>query len=103
MNKSFLVFFQLAFLMLVSIPTLAQEEIKRPYKINFVIENLDDSIAYLGNHFGQKKYLLDTAVVTKGGQINFEGEKAIKTGVYFLYTPSYYMEFVIEKDLILGA
>lgn len=67
------------------------------YKIEFTVKGLTDSVVYLGNHYGEKRYLQDTAAVNEGGYILFEGEKELKNGVYFLYGKTIYHELVIDE------
>lgn len=72
---------------------------KRPYRIEITVEGLQDSVAYLGYYMGNKRYVLDTTEINKNGNLVFEKTKSIKTGVYFLYTGSYTMDFLIDKSL----
>lgn len=72
---------------------------KRDYKIEITVDNLEDSIAYLGYYRGDKRYVLDTTAISDKGYMVFEGNKVVKTGVYFLYTGSYTMDFLIDRSL----
>ncbi|MCV9385903.1 thioredoxin-like domain-containing protein [Reichenbachiella ulvae] len=80
-----------------SIPTFSRAQ-EDSYTIDITVEGLEDSVAYLGYHFGTKKYLQDTSVVSKGGKVSFQGNKDLKTGVYFLYTPKFYMELIVDEQ-----
>ncbi|MEQ9302281.1 MAG: DUF4369 domain-containing protein, partial [Marinoscillum sp.] len=60
----------------------------------FEISNFPDSVAYVGYHFGSQKYLLDTLPVSDD-KFRLELDE-VKEGVYFIYTPQYYMEFILE-------
>ncbi|MDW3210538.1 MAG: thioredoxin-like domain-containing protein [Reichenbachiella sp.] len=75
------------------------ESEKRPYRIELTIDGLEDSVAYLGYYMGNKRYVLDTTSIDNKGNMVFENKKAIKTGVYFLYTGSYTMEFLVDRSL----
>lgn len=68
------------------------------YDISIKVAGLEDSLAYLGYHFGTKKYLQDTSKVGKGGSVRFDGDKKLQTGVYFLYSKKFYMEFIVEEQ-----
>jgi peroxiredoxin len=70
------------------------------YEINLKIEGLEDTVGYLGYHYGNKKYVQDTATIDSFGQIKFKGDKELKKGVYFLYCPKFYMEFIGGESLI---
>lgn len=81
--------------------TFAQtaETEKRPYRIEITVEGLEDSVAYLGYYMGNKRYVLDTTSIIEQGNMVFENKKSIKTGVYFLYTGSYTMDFLVDRSL----
>ncbi|MGL1888066.1 MAG: thioredoxin-like domain-containing protein [Reichenbachiella sp.] len=68
------------------------------YKIKITVEGIEDTVAYLGYNFGLKKYLQDTSVVDELGTVYFDGDKDLKTGVYFLYSKGYYMEFIVDEQ-----
>ncbi|WP_422358991.1 thioredoxin-like domain-containing protein [Reichenbachiella sp.] len=72
---------------------------KRPYRIEITVEGLEDSVAYLGYYMGNKRYVLDTTSIDGKGNMVFENNKSIKTGVYFLYTGSYTMDFLVDRSL----
>ncbi|SMD31901.1 Peroxiredoxin [Reichenbachiella faecimaris] len=72
---------------------------KRAYKIEIIVEGIEDSVAYLGYYRGDKRYVLDTTSISNKGYMLFEDKKLIKTGVYFLYTGSYTMDFLIDRSL----
>lgn len=82
----------------VSSLSYGQGDAEQPYRFEFSVEKMEDSVAYLGYHFGLKKYLLDTAAVENNGKVVFEGKRDLKTGIYFLYSPTYYLEFVIDGE-----
>ncbi|PIB35455.1 hypothetical protein BFP72_08650 [Reichenbachiella sp. 5M10] len=67
------------------------------YKIKVTVKGTQDSVLYLGYNFGTKKYLQDTAKV-KGETVVFEGNTVLKPGVYFLYSPTYYMELIVDEQ-----
>lgn len=69
------------------------------YDIKITVDGMTDSVAYLGYHFGDKKYLFDTAAVDSKGSVQFEGDKHVPSGMYFLYTKqtNMYMEFIVDN------
>jgi len=80
---SFIVF------ILLSISVLAQ-----PVQIDFNIQDYKDSVTYVGYHYGNQKYLLDTLEV-RHGHFSLEVENP-KQGIYFVYSPDYYLEFIMD-------
>lgn len=77
----------------------AQEIETKHFKIDITVEGLQDSIGYLGYYRGDKRYVLDTATIDSKGHMVFEDDKDIRTGVYFLYSPTYTLDFLIDKSL----
>jgi len=67
------------------------------YSIKISLENSKDTIAYLGHHFGNQRYLNDTTSVIAGTAI-FEGEEDLPEGLYFYYSPNAYFEFVVSDQ-----
>lgn len=76
----------------------SEEDEKRHFRIEINIEGLEDSVAYLGYYMGDKRYVLDTTSIDNG-QLVFEDDKNIKSGVYFLYSPTYTMDFLVDQSL----
>ena len=89
------------YLVFVQNLAMAQDinEDKKPYRIDITIDGLQDTVAYLGYYRGDKRYVLDTTSIDAKGYLKFEDEKVVKTGVYFLYTGSYTMDFLIDRSL----
>ncbi len=77
-------------------PLLAQNP---AYKISINLDGYQDSVAYLGNYFGDKLAIADTAF-TKKGNILFTGTDPLKQGVYFLVSQDKkkLFEFLIGDD-----
>ncbi len=67
------------------------------YEISVSIEGLSDTSAFLGYHLGKSKYIQDTTTMDNGNAV-FKGEKSLAHGVYFLYTPNYFLEFVVTDE-----
>lgn len=68
------------------------------YRIDVDIKHITDSVCYLGYHYGDKRYIKDTAEVV-GEKVVFQGEEPLTGGIYFVYTPSIYFEVLINNDL----
>lgn len=54
------------------------------YKIDFKVNGLHDTTAYLGYYYGESTFIKDTAKVNTKGEFAFEGKQTLPTGVYFL-------------------
>ncbi len=68
------------------------------YEITVTIKNIQDSVCYLGYPYGDKKYIQDTAKVTNGDTFIFQGEQALKGGIYFIYAPEkVYFDIVVNE------
>lgn len=81
-------------LILLLAPSLA---FPQGYKIEAIVHNSTDTIAYLGHHFATQRYLDDTVKVINGKAV-FKGSKNLTEGIYFYYTPTHYFEFLIEDQ-----
>jgi peroxiredoxin len=71
------------------------------YKIKVKINGVSDTIAYLGNHYGDKKYAIDTTVIDKNGVGVFQGNKNLEGGIYLVLLPSRgmtYFELLVDND-----
>lgn len=68
------------------------------YKIDFEISGMTDSVAYLGYYLGEKKYVQDTLPV-KEGRFVAQGDGNLRSGLYFIYTPSFYREFIVNEPI----
>ncbi len=69
------------------------------YKIKIKINGLKDTTLYLGYHFGDKNFVLDTIKVNNRGEGVFEGKKDLKGGIYIIILPEKsFFEILIDKD-----
>ena len=68
-------------------------------RIQITVEDMEDSIAYLGYHLGDKRYVADTVPVMNRVVV-FTHETGYQPGLYFLYTPSVYFEFIVNEPTI---
>lgn len=63
-------------------------------KIN--VQGLADSTAIIGYHFGSQRLIYDTLDVVDGS-IPLQSDKMLPKGLYFIYTPDFYAEFVLNE------
>jgi thiol-disulfide isomerase/thioredoxin len=68
------------------------------HNITVQIRNIKDTVAYLGYHFGDQKFVTDTAKVEAGGVIHFKGSDALTDGIYFVYSSSVYFELIANEQ-----
>ncbi|MEN8121134.1 MAG: redoxin domain-containing protein [Bacteroidota bacterium] len=69
------------------------------YEISINIKNLKDSTVYLGHHFGNRFFLVDTIKLDKSGDGVFKKQKTLGGGLYFILFPQgQYFDFLIDKD-----
>ena len=54
------------------------------YKLQFKVDGLKDTTAYLGYYYGESTFVKDTARVNSQGEFVFDGKRALDQGVYFL-------------------
>jgi len=69
------------------------------YEIEVAISGLEDKEAYLGYHLGSNKYIQDTSAL-ENGKVVFKGDETLSHGIYFIYTPNYFLEFVVTKEQV---
>ncbi len=67
------------------------------HKVQFKISGLPDSVITIGYHMGSQKYALDTLPIVEQS-FTIEGPEPLKPGLYFVYAPSYYFEFVVTDQ-----
>ncbi len=69
------------------------------YRISVEVKELKEGDLMLGYHYGNSKYLVDTAKVVSQGKFLFEGSKALDPGVYILVFPgNTFFDLVIDKN-----
>ena len=76
---------------------------KEGYNITVKVKNASDSACYLAYYFGTKKYVKDTATVTKNGQFVFKGKDNLPGGIYIVFFPdkSNYEILVNEQNFTI--
>ncbi len=72
-------------------------EAQEGYEITVRIENISDPVAYLGYHYGNQKYIRDTARVQNSTMI-FAGDEKLPAGIYFVYTPKIFLELIVKDQ-----
>lgn len=73
------------FLLITSLISLhAVAQTKGGYSIDFKVNGLKDTTAYLGYYFAEQSYLRDTARVNNKGEFSFTGKTTLPQGSYFL-------------------
>jgi thiol-disulfide isomerase/thioredoxin len=73
-------FFALSFFATLS----AAGQSKPAYSIQFKVQGLKDTTAYLGYFYAESTYVRDTAKVNSKGEFTFDGKQPLPQGVYFL-------------------
>lgn len=69
------------------------------YRIEVKIDGLTQGDLLLGYHFGEKKYVKDTATVNPKGIAVFEGDTLLPGGIYLVILPEKnYFEVLIDKN-----
>lgn len=58
------------------------------YKIEIQIKQLADSNVYLGYHYGNEQFVIDTTKLDKNGKGIFDGKKELPEGVYMIVLPN---------------
>ncbi len=63
------------------------------YEIKVKINGISDTVIYLGHHFGEKKYVVDTTEIDSNGNAIFKGDKELNKGIYLIVMPSKGMNY----------
>jgi len=72
------------------------------FVVQITVDDIQDSVGYLGYHFADKRFVKDTAEIQSNGQVMFTGNSPFDPGLYFFYTPNVYFEFIVnEPEIIL--
>lgn len=80
----------------------------KSYEIKVKINGIHDTVIYLGHHFGEKKYVVDTARVDSKGNAVFKKNRFLHKGIYLIIMPSMgmnYFEILVsnQKNFSLEA
>ena len=84
--------------------SLTAQESFPEYSFKFKIKGLKDTVAYLGFHMGDKKYVRDTCRVNSKGEVEFThltrqgASEVLKGGIYLFVLPNMqWFEFVVAE------
>ncbi len=74
------------------------------YNIEVKIDSLSQGELILGYHFGDKKYVTDTAKVSSNGLAVFKGDTLLPGGIYLVILPEKnYFEILLDKNQTLSV
>ena len=65
------------------------------YKIEIQIKQLADSNVFLGYHYGNEQFVIDTAHLNKSGKGVFEGKKDLPEGVYMIVLAILLIRYIV--------
>ena len=69
------------------------------YDIKIKIAGLQDTVCYLGNHYGEKQYVRDTVRVDHNGWAEFKGNEELPGGIYLVVMPNKtYFEILVTAE-----
>ena len=70
------------------------------YNIKLKIKGLKDTVCYLGNYFGDKQYIRDTARINSKSECTFKGKEDLPKGIYLIVTPDKkkYFEIIVNNE-----
>lgn len=72
---------------------------KKGYSIQVKVKGLTGGQCFLANHFGDKQYLQDSAMLDANGKVKFERDESLAGGMYLLVFPDKrYFEMMIDKE-----
>jgi len=68
------------------------------YDITVQFKNTKNMKCYLGHHFGDKQFKIDSADIDKSGKVNFKSDEDIIGGLYLVFLPTQkYFEFILNE------
>lgn len=71
------------------------------YEIKVKFKTYKNNPVYLGFHYGNNKYIRDTAEVNNKGIVVFSGEEALPGGIYLIIVPNKnYFELILNENKI---
>ncbi len=71
------------------------------YKVEIQLKQLPNSNVYLGYHYGNEQFVIDTAKLDKNGLGIFEGKKELPEGVYMIVLPNMiYFDILMPKKQV---
>lgn len=83
--------------LLITVASFAQQD---GHRIAIEIEGYEQPELYLGYHYGDKQYIQDTVEMNQSGQYVFEGEEALKPGIYLVVMApdNKYFQVIVTED-----
>ena len=87
----------LAFSFLTCIATLKAQQVPGGYEIKISTDYKNVQI-YLGNYYGKRKLLADSAMADGKGTAIFKGTKTFPQGIYFVVSPQRVILFELLMD-----
>lgn len=89
------------FFLAISLLSCAQKN--DSYEITIETNDLQDSLIYLGYHFGDKQYIKDTITLDSKGYGVFRGNEKLPQGVYLIVLPGKkYFEILVGEDQVFS-
>jgi len=74
------------------------------YNIEVKIDGLKDTTLLLGYHFGEKKFVADTAQVDNKGVAVFKGDSLLPGGMYIIILPQHtFFDILVSKNQKFGV
>lgn len=68
------------------------------YDITINFANVKNDSVFLGNHFGDKQFVIDTAIVSDAGKVHFKSDENTIGGLYMIILQDKkYFEFVLNE------
>ncbi|MFY0688426.1 MAG: redoxin domain-containing protein [Cyclobacteriaceae bacterium] len=77
--------------------SLALSSLGQGHEIRLTIDGMRESEAIIGYHYGKQKLIHDTVEVVEN-ELIIKGTAPLPTGIYFVYTPSFYFEFIVKEQ-----
>ncbi|MBO9698698.1 MAG: DUF5106 domain-containing protein [Sporocytophaga sp.] len=95
MKSKHLIFFVILHFAVVALASEGQPT----YSFKFKVNGLSNTSCFLAYHYGDKKYLKDTAKVDAEGNFTFEGNNPLDGGAYLVVLPDKsYFEIIVNEQ-----
>ena len=100
MKKSIIfLFVSIITVVFFSFRPLVEKDSSTGYEIKIHINGLHDTLFFLGNHYGDKQYIQDTAKIDSKGWVTFKGVKKLDGGIYLGILPNKkYFEMMLTNN-----
>ncbi len=95
---------RIKYILTILIITVCANIYAQGYRIEVQINGIKDTTIMLGYHLGEKKYVQDTATVDSKGFAVFQGDSALRKGIYLVILPNKtYFEIIINDTQKFGV